>query len=49
MASASQLQLTLGQPRTLAYSEASRKDVKLLEVDETLLQELLQTGQVWLW
>ncbi len=38
------LHLAPGQPRTLAYSSAIRKDVKLLEVDEELLGELLQTG-----
>ena len=44
MASGHQLQLSAGQPRTLAYSQAIRRDLKLLEVDDTLLQELLQTG-----
>ena len=43
---ASQLQLGLGQPRTLAYGKAIRKDLKLLEVDEELLEELLHTGRV---
>lgn len=43
---ASQLQLAPGQPRTLAYGQAIRKDLKLLEVDEELLDELLHTGRV---
>ncbi len=38
------LQIAAGQPRTLAYSQAIRKDIKLLEVDEGLLDELLQSG-----
>ncbi|PSC68596.1 sister chromatid cohesion DCC1 [Micractinium conductrix] len=42
--SASQLQLSTGQPRTLVWAEGIRKDVKLLEVDEDLLQELLADG-----
>ena len=44
---ASQLHLAPGQPRTLAYGQAIRKDLKLLEVDEELLDELLHTGQVF--
>ena len=43
---ASQFQLAPGQPRTLAYGQAIRKDLKLLEVDEELLDELLHTGRV---
>lgn len=38
------LPLRWGQPRTLAYSQAIRKDLKMLEVDEGLLQELLSSG-----
>ena len=34
-----------GQPRTLAYTAAIRKDLRLLEVvDEAMLTELLQGG-----
>lgn len=38
------LQLEPGKPRTLRYGEQMRTDLKLLEVDEDLLQELLQNG-----
>ncbi|KAL4439418.1 hypothetical protein ABPG77_008747 [Micractinium sp. CCAP 211/92] len=45
MAGAQQVvRLAAGQPRTLAYAHGIRKDLRLLEVDEDLLQELLTDG-----
>ncbi len=45
MAGAQQVvRLAAGQPRTLAYAHGIRKDLRLLEVDEDLLQELLADG-----
>ena len=38
------LRLAPGRPRTLAFVEGARKDLRLLELDEALLQELLQSG-----
>lgn len=39
------LQLAPGQPRTLAYSQGIRKNLRLLEVaDEGMLTELLEGG-----
>ncbi len=38
------LQLVHGKPRTLAFADNVRKDFKLLELDEAVLQELLDTG-----
>ncbi|GAB4813586.1 hypothetical protein N2152v2_000632 [Parachlorella kessleri] len=44
MASDGGLTLAPGNPRTLAFTDSVRKDLKLLELDEDLLQELLQSG-----
>jgi hypothetical protein len=41
------LQLEPGKPRALRYGDAMRRDLKLLEVDEELLQELQRDGWVW--
>ena len=38
------LQLAPGNPRTLAFTDSVRKDLKLLELVEDLLQELLLSG-----
>lgn len=38
------LQLAPGAPRTLAYGRAIRRDMRLLEVDEGVLGELLEGG-----
>ena len=40
------LHLAKGKPRTLAYGEFLRQDLKLLEVSEELLQELHEDGYV---
>ena len=44
MASEGGLQLAPGNPRTLAFTNSVRKDLKLLELEEDLLQELQQSG-----
>ena len=38
------IHLDAGRPRVLAFQTKLRRDLKLLELDESLLAELLETG-----